>query len=184
MRISRTSLTKGVQLLGLCSLLLTACSKGPTGPAGTTGATGATGPAGPQGPQGVAGNANAMQYTYGAQAFATIGYSTLQVTTTQDTMNNSAWYVYLYYSSISRWYFVPGYGAGGSTFYRVSMDYTSPTANIYIDKIGTGETYSQVRVVRIYANTSTVVTTGEPSAESKIDYSDYEQVQKYYNLPK
>jgi hypothetical protein len=180
MRTYKRSLMSGALLLIVCSMLLTACSKGSAGPAG---AAGPAGPTGPQGPQGIEGNANAMQYTYGPQALSTLGFATLLVTTTEDTVDNSAWYVYLYNSSNSRWYFIPGYGLGGTTFYRVSMGYSSPKASIYIDKIGTGEDYSKARIVRIYANTSTAVTSGDPSPESKIDYRNYEQVRKYYNLP-
>src|SRR5687767_7203820 len=113
---------------------------GPQGPAGTTGATGATGATGPQGPIGIAGNANVTQYTYGSQDFTT-GFKTLQVTTTQDTMDQSAWLVYLWYAPLSRWYFIPGLGFGGSTEYRVSMGYAAGKVNIFIDVVGPGEVY-------------------------------------------
>jgi hypothetical protein len=72
---------------------------------------------------------------------------------------------------------------GGTTFYRISMGYSSSNASIYIDKIGAGKDYSKARVVRIYANTSIAVTSGGSLPESNIDYTDYEQVRKYYNLP-
>src|SRR5688572_10492522 len=97
----------------ILSFALFSCKKGDTGPAG---------PAGPQGPQGIAGNANVTQYSYGVQNLAA-GFAQLQVTTTKDTMDRSAWFVYLYYQPIDRWYFLPGSGVGGTTQYRVSMTY-------------------------------------------------------------
>jgi len=176
-------------LLPLLLLVFIACKKGdpgpaglqgPAGPAGVNGANGANGATGPQGPQGIAGNANVKQYTYGAQNLAT-GYSTLQVTTTLDTMNRSQWFVYLYYQPLDRWYFLPGQGYGGVTQYRVSMGYSANKVNIYIDKTGTGENYAQAKVIRIYANS---VTPGGRVANilPPIDFTDYEAVRKYYQL--
>ena len=68
-------------LLLITSLIFISCQKedgamgpqGPAGPAGPQGPPGAQGATGPQGPIGMSGNANVMQYTYGAQNFAT-GY--------------------------------------------------------------------------------------------------------------
>lgn len=143
------------------------------------------GPQGPEGPQGIAGNANVTQYTFGSQNL-TASFSTLQVTTTQDTMNNSLWFVYLYYQPIDRWYAIPGMGTGGLTTYRVSMGYSSGKVNIYIDKSGAGETYAQARVIRVYANTTTVggrAGASEPSQLPAIDFKDYPAVRQYYGLP-
>lgn len=156
------------------SLFIISCKKeaGPTGPAG---------PAGPQGPTGIAGNANVTNYTYGSQDFTT-GFKTLLVTTTQDTMDRSAWFVYLFYAPLTRWYFIPGLGFGGATTYRLSMSYTGGKVNIFIDRTGVGEVYAQARVVRVYANTST--TGGRVNAKlPDIDFTSYEAVKKYYNLP-
>ncbi|MEJ0106687.1 MAG: hypothetical protein WDO19_30880 [Bacteroidota bacterium] len=77
-----------------------------------------------------------LQYSYGAQNLSTVSYTQLQVTTTQDTMNKSAWFVYLYYQPIDRWYFIPGLGSGATTNYRVSMGYITDKVNLYIDKVG------------------------------------------------
>jgi hypothetical protein len=171
----------------LILLTLAACQKdeiaGPEGPAGAQGPTGAQGPAGPagaQGPQGIAGNANVVQYTYSGHNFATSGFAQLQVTTTLDTMNNSAWYVYMFSSTLNRWYFIPGHGVGGSTAYRVSMGHASSKVNLYIDKIGTGELYSALKVVRIYISNTLA---GGRFIPNPIDMSDYNKVREYYNLP-
>ncbi len=172
----------------LCLLIvvasLSACKKGDVGPAGPTGPAGAAGPQGPQGPQGIAGNANVMQYTYGVQNLVA-GFVTLGVTTTLDTMNKSSWFVYLYYQPIDRWYALPGLGTGGTTNYRVSYGYASNKVNLYIDKTGTGESYANAKVVRIYSvaqlpgGRSAGASTGLPD----IDFSDYKTVKEYYNLP-
>jgi len=165
-------------------IILASCKKGDDGPAGPAGAAG---PAGVAGPQGIAGNANVMQYTYGIQAL-NISFVTLGVTTTLDTMNKSAWFVYLYYQPIDRWYFVPGLGTGGITTYRVSLGYAAGKANIYIDKSGVGESYNNAKVVRVYTSGQTAggrasgtdpVTNGLP----EIDFSDYNAVKSYYHLP-
>ncbi|MFT3677592.1 MAG: hypothetical protein QM781_17005 [Chitinophagaceae bacterium] len=153
-----------------------ACKKGDTGPQGPEG------PAGIQGPQGIIGNANVTQYTFGAQNL-TSSFSQLQITTTQDTMNRSLWFVYLYYQPLERWYFVPGSGFGGSSTYRVSLTYTGGKATIYIDKSGPGENYAQARVIRVYANN---VTTGGRAGSDRspaVDFSDYQAVRQYYQLP-
>ena len=160
---------------------LSACKKGGTGDTGPAGAAGAAGPAGPQG---IAGNANVMQYTFGVQNLAA-SFVTLGVTTTLDTMNKSAWFVYLYYQPIDRWYFLPGLGTGGSTNYRVSLAYATGKANLYIDKTGPGESYANAKVVRIYSSGQLIGgRMADGAAElPNIDFSDYRAVKAYYNLP-
>lgn len=155
----------------LCTGVLYSCKKGDPGPPGADGADGANGA------PGINGNANVVQYTYGTQNL-TAGFVTLQVTTTQDTMNNSAWYVYLYASALSRWYSVPGMGVGGATEYRVSMGYSNNKVNIYIDKIGPGESYSMAKVIRVYINDTRV-----GGRNGLPDFSSYETVRRYYGLP-
>ena len=159
-------------------LLCTDCKKGDTGPAGPAGPAG---PQGPQGPVGVAGNANVTQYTYGAQNFPTIGFASLQVTTTLDTMNRSAWFVYCFYQPLERWYFMPGHGPGGSTQYRISMGYASNKVTIFVDKVGTGDNFAQAKVVRVYA--SNTATGGIRAPAPGIDFTDYQQVKAFYKLP-
>ena len=158
-------------------IALIACEKGDTGPEGPQGPAGPTGAQGPQGPQGIAGNANVTQYTFGAQNLSSISFSQLQVTTTQDTLDRSLWFVYLFYQPLARWYTVPGPGVGGATVYRVGIGYASGKANIFIDKNGVGENYAQARVIRVYASSN------GPGGRSSVDFSDYEAVRKYYNLP-
>ncbi len=153
-----------------------ACKKGDTGPQGPEGPAGIQGA---QGPQGIAGNANVTQYTFGAVNLSAMSFAQLQITTSQDTMNRSLWFVYLYYQPLDRWYAVPGAGFGGASTYRVSLTYVSGKATIYIDKSGVGENYAQARVIRVYASN---VTTGGRSA-STVDFNDYRAVRQYYQLP-
>ncbi|MBO9565200.1 MAG: hypothetical protein J7621_20660 [Niastella sp.] len=147
---------------------------------------GDTGPEGPKGADGINGNANVVQYTFGAQNLATTNFVTLQITTTKDTMDKCAWFVYLYYQTNDRWYFLPGPGVGGATQYRLNMGYSSNKVNIYIDKSGAGENYAQAKVVRILTNNT--LPGGRVAAGAKplpdIDFTDYEAVRNYYQLPR
>lgn len=113
------------------------CKKGDKGDAGIDGADG---------------NANVVQYNFGEQNLQSSSFVTLQINTTEDTLNNSHWYVYLFSESNSRWYQIPGHGLGGATEYRVSSGFSAGKANIYIDKIGPGERYAKARVIRVYAS--------------------------------
>jgi hypothetical protein len=172
-------------LIVILSIVLFSCEKeGEQGPAGPQGPAGAQGVAGPQGPQGVAGNANVMQYTFPAFNFSTNGFAQLQVSTTKDTMDQSAWFVYMHYQPIDRWYIIPGHGPGGSTQYRISMGHSSNKVNLYIDKVGPGESFDLIRVIRVYANTTQ--TGGRMASKPQlpdIDFSIYEAVRTYYGLP-
>ena len=163
-------------------LVLTNCEgdEGQPGPAGPQGPQGLQGIEGPQGPIGVDGNANVRQYTFGAFDFSTGGFAQLTVSTTLDTMNRSAWHTYLLYAPINRWYLVPGLGPGGTTNYRISMGHFGGKVNIYIDKAGTGESFSEIRVVRVYANS--VMPGGREEQFPDINFENYEEVRQYYGL--
>jgi len=157
-------------------LALASCKKGDTGPAGKDGIDGL------DGVDGVDGNANVTQYTFGASNLAIISFAQLAVSTTKDTMDKSTWLVYLYYQPLARWYFMPGSGVGGNTAYRVSMGYSANKVNIYIDKNGPGENYSESKVIRIY-NSNTIP--GGRMADPyslPVNVTDYEAVKRYYNL--
>jgi hypothetical protein len=149
----------------ICLALITSCKKGDQGDPGTDG------------------NANAVQYNFGPHNFAT-SYAQLKINTTADTMNNSSWHVYMYNDAVTRWYGVPGEGQGGATSYRVSIGYLSGQVNIYIDKSGPGETYSKIRVIRIYSNKQENL--GLMPGNRNIsgpDISSYESMRAFYQLP-
>lgn len=157
-------------------LAIISCKKGDRGPAGNTG------PAGDQGPQGVAGNANVTQYTFAGQNFITTASASLPVTTTEDTMSRSAWFVYLVRAS-GNVYPLPGFGVNGSSEYRLHWFFNSGKVNFTITRVsGTGEDYSGIKIIRIYANT--VATGGRMAPQlPDIDLSDYYAVCRYYDLP-
>jgi hypothetical protein len=162
------------------SIVIFSCKKGDVGPAGPAGPQG---PQGPQGPVGVAGNANATQYTFGTTNFATTPTVVLQVTTTADTMNRSAWFVYLIRSG-GNVYPIPGFGLNGTSDYRVYWSYAGGKANFTITRVsGAGEEYATIRVIRIYVNT---LMTGGRFANPylpEIDFTDYYAVRNYYGFP-
>jgi hypothetical protein len=179
-------------IISLCVFLLSSCTKeGPVGPAGTAGtqgvqgATGGTGATGPVGPQGIAGNANVMQYTYDNtfDFSANLDFN-LQVSTTLDTMNRSLWFVYLKYNGGFEYYYsLPGLGYNGSSYYR-NVFYFSPGANKVIHNItrvnGAGEAYAGIKIIRVYANNSTI---GGRQSGTEVDFTNYNSVKSYYNLP-
>lgn len=176
-------------IVSLSVILFTSCTKeGPAGPAGPTGAQGVQGATGPIGPQGITGNANVTQYTYD-NTFdfgANLDFN-LQVSTTLDTMNRSLWFVYLKYAGGFDYYYpMPGLGYNGSSYYRNTFYYNA-SLNKVIHNItrvnGSGEVYSGIKIIRIYANSALVG--GRSGASSPvIDYTNYEEVRSYYNLPK
>lgn len=166
-------------------MILQSCTKpanGEVGPQGLTGPQGAAGPAGPagsQGPAGQNGNANVIQITYGPKTHSgsEINYSLTGVT--QSTLTNSAYFTYVNPGN-GLWYSLPGTTSGGTREYRtyVSAAATS-TPLLYISRsTGTGtETFTATRIVIIPASD---LRNGRKAA---IDYSDYEAVKAYYNLP-
>ena len=199
-------------IISLSVMLFTSCTKeGPAGPAGPTGAqgvqgatgsigaqgvqgtTGSTGAqgvqgaTGPIGPQGIAGNANVTQYTYDNSFDFGVNLDfNLQVSTTLDTMNRSLWFVYLKYTGGFEYYYaLPGVGYNGSSYYRNTF-YFNTNANKVIHNItrvnGPGEVYAGIKIIRIYANN--VLVGGRSAVLSPgIDFTNYEEVRRYYNLP-
>jgi Collagen triple helix repeat (20 copies) len=158
--------------------------QGPAGPTGPTGGQGPAGPAGPQGPAGISGNANVTQYTYtNALDFnANLDFN-LYVNTTQDTMNRSAWFVYIKYSGAYEYHYsLPGYGYNGDTYYRTTYYYNSQLQRVVhnITRLnGPGEQYSGAKIIRVYSNSSQ---TGGRMAPPSVDMTNYEAVRAFYHL--
>lgn len=158
---------------------------GPQGPAGPQGPQGPAGPQGPQGPTGIAGTANVTQYTFANTYDFTNNIDfNLTINTTQDTMNQSAWFVYLKYNGVYEYHYsLPGYGYNGTSYYR-STYYYNPSMLRVIHNItrlnGPGEIYSGAKVVRVYSNN---LQTGGRLAQLPVDMTNYEAVRSYYNLP-
>ena len=140
------------------------------------------GDTGPEGPPGISGNANVTQYTFGAHNFAISASTFLGVTTSADTMNQSAWYVYLVRSS-GNVYPIPGFGLNGSSEYRVFWSHSSGKATFSISKVnGPGEEYASIRIIRVYANSN--LTGGRMATDPNApDPRDYYAMCRYYGLP-
>jgi hypothetical protein len=162
---------------------------GATGTAGATGATGATGTTGAKGDKGdkgdtgatgatgATGNANVIQVTYGSKTHtgSDLEYI-IPASITKATLDNSAYFVYVSNSG-GNTYDLPGWFTGGVNSYR-TYNYT-PTNSVYVGRIsGSGsDVFTKTRIVIIPAND---LRNGRRAA---VDYTDYEAVKKYYNLP-
>lgn len=154
--------------------LLTACSSA-TGEVGPKGDTGAQGPAGPAGQNG---NANVIQISYGTRTWVnTVGTSvTLSLTGVNASVaSNSAYFTYIQVDNL--WYAVPGEISSYGEF----RTYLNPqaTSTVVIRRVTTGIALNAtaVRVILIPASD---LRNGRKAA---IDYSNYEEVKKAYNLP-
>lgn len=143
------------------TFLAVACKKGDVGPAGP------------------AGNANVVQYSFPGNNFTSISSINLGITTTADTMNRSAYLIYLVRAS-GNTYQVPGRGLSGDSEYRMLLYYSGGKANITITRqSGPGEDYASIRVIRIYSN---AVLPGGRFANPVVDWSNYDAVCAYYGL--
>lgn len=161
--------------------------KGSEGPAGPAGAKGDAGVAGTQGP---AGNANVRQIIFGAKTHTGNDlFLAFPSTFTADVIDKSLIYVYVKQSGTSSsgqstayWFSVPGETVTGNeySFYAAASSTAAPGIFLrrVINYVAGNETFDAVRVLVVEAS-STV--TGRVAQE--VDFSDYESVKKYYNLP-
>lgn len=160
-------------LLGV-SVSQMACksTSGEVGPAGPTGPKGETGAAGPVGG---AGNANVLQINYAGRS-ATGGFPLNLPGVDANRLANSA--VFCYVQS-TNWYQLPGFTFNGVYEYRIFL---TPGANSTLNVIrvtsssGT-DTFSAIRVLVIQASS---VVNGRRAA---VDFSSYEAVKAFYDLP-
>jgi hypothetical protein len=156
---------------------------GATGATGTTGATGAKGDKGDKGDTGATGatgatgNANVIQVTYGSKTHtgSDLEYI-IPASITKATLDNSAYFVYVSNSG-GNTYDLPGWFTGGVNSYR-TYNYT-PSNSVYVGRIsGSGsDIFTKTRIVIIPAND---LRNGRKAA---VDYSDYNAVKAFYNLP-
>lgn len=188
------------------------CKKGDTGPAGPAGPTGPTGPAGApgaagaQGPTGQSGDANVMVYDFfpldANNNYAGVDLSLpspnngigIILKNLGDTIERCVWFSYLNKNGI--WYAIPGSGQGNASNYSYAfgiIDQVLPldSSAFEVDRVsGPGEIYDGFRIVRILIgsgvifnstprNGSTPARRGLPD----IDFKNYLEVKKYYNLP-
>ena len=155
-----------------------ACKPGDPGPQGETGATGPAGPTGatgPAGPAGATGNANVIQITYGSKIHSgsELSYDLSGITASQ--INASAYFTYVTSNGVI--YPLPGATYGGDKTYKAAIN--PSTLKLYINRVvGSGsETFTTTRLLVIPASD---IRNGRKAA---VDYSDYEAVKAFYQLP-
>ena len=178
--------------------LMCACSKpddGKDGAKGDKGDKGDKGEQGATGPQGTPGNAGVTMYTYGSKTFTSSTNYVFPVPL--DDVSNSQIYAYSRPQGGNSWYPVPGRYASyfevdcfyapngnlqtGTTIAIISLykpdgtSYTSPT------------TWTAFRIVVVPIPASNITplaaTLGAGSKSAALDYSNYQEVAKYYGLP-
>ena len=192
------------RLLTVCAITIAvvsfvACKKGDTGPAGPAGPQGPAGSAGAKGdigPTGQTGNANVMEYFFFPNDSIDLSLPApnngigLRISLPNDTLDLSAWFIYLY--KFPLWYAIPGHAENDASSYSFSfgyLDITTPvdSAYFFVDRVtGPGEKYEGLKLVRILTNDLITDgaggTTRTRRALPNIDFSNYEEVKKYYNL--
>lgn len=161
----------------LFNLMLAACKsgeKGDPGPAGPAGPTGATGPAG------ATGNANVIQITYGSKTHtgAELAYDLTGIT--EEQVRNSAFFTYVRTTS-DWWHSLPGrvLNLSGTGYREYTTTINIRVLRLYITRAsGTGtDVFQNARIVMIPAND---LRNGRKAA---VDFSNYEAVKQFYNLP-
>jgi hypothetical protein len=151
--------------------LFASCKKSTTGPTGPAGATGATG---------AQGNANVKIYNYGSTTLSSPYFDAKFIPAGLTAQKIDSSLVLVYYSeSAGQWNMANGLGPGG--FYA-TIQYTDPTpyVSVYLQDAdgssysGGTVTWQKVRVV--------IAPTGSVFRTAKIDYSNYAEVAKYFNI--
>lgn len=203
MRMNMKSISRQVTVFAVAVAMVSfiSCKKGDTGPAGPAGPAGPTGAQGPVGPTGQSGNANVMTYNY----FPTSNGNLTGVDLSQpkpnngieidfkvlnDTLDKAAWFVYLYHDPA--WFAIPGESLYDSSTYSVTYGYSDKAAPfdsaffIITRPTGPGAVYHGLRIVRILLSDLFTNSTGGGSGSRRglpnIDFSNYEEVKKYYHL--
>jgi len=191
------SITRSLAVIAItiATISMVSCKKGDTGPAGPAGPAGPQGPQGPVGPTGQSGNGTVMQFIYADQGAIDLTGAApnnnkfgLLINASDDTLVNAAWFAYLYKDGA--WYGVPGAGENDASNYSFSYGYISnalDTAVFLVSRSsGPGEIYDAFKVVRILIDQTATNSTGGSGNRTRglpnIDFRNYEEVKKYYNL--
>jgi hypothetical protein len=201
------------RLMSVCAITIaivsmTSCKKGdtgPAGPAGPAGAAGAAGAAGPIGPTGQTGNANVTQYVFvPVDANNTLtgvdltkGGVEAAFLLANDTLDKCAWFAYLFNFTSSDFsttgtVAIPGIGFDNKSSY--SFQYFNGLVNHdsayfdFITAVAPGEIYDGIKLVRVLlSNANAILSTRGGSGNNRglpnIDFKNYAEVKKYYNLP-
>jgi hypothetical protein len=146
---------------------------------------------GPTGPAGKDGNANVTLYVFGSQDFssdADVNHTVPNVTEAE--WKESAWLFYLVNAQETP-FPVPGPGSGSGDEYNawtwLSTATSPPEVMAHFElESGTGESYTELRVVQIEASTVVQTTSGKGSTKvvipEHLDTEDYNAVAEYYGL--
>jgi hypothetical protein len=158
-------------------IFMDACKaeKGEVGPIGPTGPTGATGATGTPGAVGATGTANVIYSPWTSVTFTGSGTTYIGSLTatklTQDILDKGD--IHVYWSESGRVLTIPYSQTIGSTAYTVFPRY-------YVGRIDLVGSYALSPQMIRYILVPGGVSTGRKAA---VDYNNYEEVKKYYNLP-
>ena len=170
-------------------------ANGTNGTIGATGATGATGTTGAKGDKGDKGDpgagANVLQVTFNSTFVPPNAPTPAKVFTfpsaiTTNILDNSALLVYIKTSNYTdTWYPVSGaavYPGGTVNPYvaDVLRYFLIPSARTVSIARESGSAISSIIATRCVIIPATTISTGRKAA---VDFSDYEAVKKFYNLP-
>ncbi|GAB3259233.1 hypothetical protein GCM10027347_22670 [Larkinella harenae] len=184
------------QLLVVGCMVFTACQSlegpaGPQGPQGPAGTPGAKGDKGDTGAKGADGTANVQQINYSGRNHE--GMADLLLALPQainrDVVEKSAFYIYVKQSAKNAnnqdepyWFAIPGQTLKGNEYsYFISPGGGQTLAGVFLRRTvnfqAGSEYFESIRVVVVTADK---VSNGRKAA---IDYTNYEEVRKVYNLP-
>jgi hypothetical protein len=149
---------------------------GPIGPAGPTGATGATGASGATGATGATGTANVSYSDWVNVTFTGSGTSYIANVAapklTQDILDKGD--VHIYWKIGTSIYYIPYAQVIGTTTYTIFQILT--VGNIKLTSSYAIASGTAIRYVIIPGGIA-------GGRKANVNYSDYEEVKKYYNLP-
>lgn len=155
-------------------LLITACE----GPQGEPGPAGKDGTNGTNGVNGKDGNANVIQISFTSRSFANTVGSLLTLSLSgvdADLAKKSAYFTYV--NTNGFWYSVPGQISIIGEF-RTYLE-ALPTSKLTITRVTTGSILNAdaIRVILIPANDL------RSGRKVNLDFTDYNEVKKFYHLP-
>ena len=138
---------------------------------------------GPQGPPGPEGAANVKVYTFDGVDFTQTNQAGVVIDSiSQDTVENSAWFIYLVNRSSQSYqsFLIPGYDYSFS-YYIPKLIFISASQSVHYiiyRYSGSGAMFEEIKVVRIYGG---VGVEGKPQLPD-IDFSNYDAVKDYYGI--
>ncbi|GAB3929677.1 collagen-like protein [Larkinella terrae] len=184
------------KLLMMGCIAISACQglegpEGPQGPQGVQGAQGPKGDTGATGAKGADGSSNVQQINYSARSHD--GSNDLLLALPQainrDVVDKSMFYVYVKQSvprpnnlEDSYWFSIPGETLKGNTYSHFVFPGNGQTlAAVFLRRTSDFQSGSEYfEAIRVVVITADKQSNGRKAA---IDYTNYEEVRKAYNLP-